>query len=112
MATKLIELQDDILVEIDVPGDQIEQISGGTADKVDASIGMIKQIFSKICKPIYTVWQDLNKDMHIEQAEVEVGLGFEAEGNLYIAKSKANTNIKVKLTLKPKEQSCSQGCPQ
>lgn len=43
--------------------------------------------------------------MNIEQAEIELGLSFEGEGNLYITKSKAGASLTVKLTLKPKGQS-------
>jgi hypothetical protein len=40
--------------------------------------------------------------MDIDAAEVQVGLSFEAEGNIYIAKSRAAANLTVKLVLKPK----------
>lgn len=33
---------------------------------------------------------------------MELGLGFEAEGNLYITKAKGNANLTVKLKLAPK----------
>jgi hypothetical protein len=46
----------------------------------------------------------MNKEMEIEQAEVEIGFSFEAEGNLYITKSKASANLTVKLTLKPTKE--------
>jgi hypothetical protein len=68
----------------------------------DATIDKIKPLILKACKPIAEVWKELNQDMHIEQAEVELGLGFEAEGNLYITKAKGNANLTVTLTLKPK----------
>lgn len=41
--------------------------------------------------------------MDIERAEIELGLSFEGEGNLYVTKSSAGANLKVKLSLKPKE---------
>jgi hypothetical protein len=34
--------------------------------------------------------------------EVEIGIGFSAEGNIFVAKGKANANLKVKLVLSPK----------
>ena len=103
MASKLIELDDGALVEVDVPENKAQPISGGAADKIkDATIERIKPIILKVCKPLSEVWKELNKDMHIEQADVELGLGFEAEGNLYITKAKGNANLVVKLTLKPK----------
>ncbi|MGB7444221.1 MAG: CU044_2847 family protein [Coleofasciculaceae cyanobacterium] len=102
MATKLIELDDGTLVEIEVPTDQAQQISGGFADKVSSTFDKIQPILVKTCKPIAAAWQEINQEMNIEQAEVQLGLSFEGEGNLYITKSKANANLTVKLVLKPK----------
>lgn len=42
--------------------------------------------------------------MSIEQAEVELGLSFEGEGNLFVTKSTLGANLKIKLILKPKEE--------
>jgi hypothetical protein len=103
MATKLIELEDGTLIEIEVPADQAQQISGGLADKVQATFSKIQPLLVNTCRPIHAAWQEINQTMHIEQAEIELGLSFEGEGNLYITKSKAGANLTVKLTLKPKE---------
>lgn len=56
-----------------------------------------------ISLPIAEVWKEINKEMEIEQAEVEMGFNFEGEGNLYITKAKAGANLTVKLVLKPKQ---------
>lgn len=102
MAEKLIRLEDGTLVEVEVSADQAQPISGGLADKVGATFDKVKPVLLSACRPILSVWQELNKDMQIEQAEVQLGLSFEGEGNLYITKSKAGANITVKLVLKPK----------
>jgi len=102
MASKLIQLEDGTLIEVDVPGDQVEQISGGYAGKVAASLDKIRPILKGICRPFTETWKELDKEVSIEQAEVEIGLNFEGEGNLYITKAKAGANIKVKLIMKPK----------
>lgn len=47
------------------------------------------------------MWKELNKELLVDAAEVELGLGFEAEGNLYITKAKGSANLVVRLTLKP-----------
>ncbi len=104
MSSKLIELQDGTLVQVDIFGEQVEQISGGTADKVSSALTRIKPILINACKPLNAAWHELNKDMNVEQAEVELGLSFETEGNLYITKSKANANLTIKLTFKPKSE--------
>ncbi len=101
MATKLIETNDGILIEVDASGSEGRAISGGV-ELVDASINKIKGILVKTSAPVVEAWRELNKEMHVDSAEIEIGLSFEGEGNLYIAKSKAGANLKVKLTLKPK----------
>lgn len=101
MATKLIELEDGLLVEVEVPEDQAQQISGGLADRVSSTFNKIRPLLVKTCRPVAAAWQDLRREVNIEQAEVELGLSFEGEGNLYITKSTAGANLTVKLVLKP-----------
>jgi hypothetical protein len=103
MPTKLIRLEDGTLVEIETSPNEAQQISGGsTAKRVEANFDKISPILQKICRPLTETWKELSKEMLIEQAEVEIGLSFEGEGNLYITKSKASANLKVKLVLKQK----------
>lgn len=105
MATKLVELQDGILVEVEALPEQAQQISGGLADKVDATLDSIKPILVRACRPITAAWEEVSQDVRIEKAEIELGLGFEAEGNLYVTRSKASANLSVKLVLTSKGQS-------
>jgi hypothetical protein len=102
MGSKLIKLDDETLVEIEVSDDEIAEISYRGARHVSASLDRVKPILLKACRPIAEVWRELNQDVQIAQAEVEIGFSFEGEGNIYITKAKASSNIKVKLILKPK----------
>jgi len=101
MATKLVELKDGTLVEVEVIGEQVESISGSIADKVETTLDRIKPILLNACKPITSVWKELSQNTPIEQAEIEIGLSFEGEGNIYITKAKAGANLTIKLILKP-----------
>ncbi len=103
MPTKLIEL-DGALVEVEVSPDQARQISGGFADKVGGTFDKIQPLLVKACRPIVAAWHEINQEMNIEHAEIELGLGFEGEGNVYVTKAKANANLTVKLVLKPKKK--------
>lgn len=105
MANRLIQLGDGILVEVDAGKDEAQQISGGLADKVDATMNKIKPILLKTCHPILAAVKDLREDVDLEQVEVEVGLSFDAEGNIYITKANFGANVLVRMTLKNKEQS-------
>ena len=103
MATRLIELENGILVDAEVSEDEAEAISNNFIKGVKSAFDQVKPILISISRPIAEAWQEINKDMEIEQAEVEVGLNFEGQGNIYITKGKGGTNLKVKLVLKPKK---------
>ncbi|NEP44654.1 MAG: hypothetical protein F6K35_37745 [Okeania sp. SIO2H7] len=107
MANQLIELDDGTLVEVELPEGQAQEISGGFAKRVNATFANIRPLILKTCHPIAAAWkelrEELGQEMTIEEAEVELGLSFEGEGNLYVTKSKATANITVKLILKPKD---------
>jgi NTP-dependent ternary system trypsin peptidase co-occuring protein len=100
MASKLIQLEDGTLVEVEVAGDEVQQISGGFAEKVDATLNKIKPVLLKTCQPIVAAVKELRKDIDLEQVEVEVGLSFDIEGNIYVAKTNLGVNVLVRMALK------------
>src|SRR5712691_9838252 len=103
MASKLIKLDDGTLVEVEVAGDEVQQISGGLAEKVDATMNKIKPVLLKTCQPIVAAVKDLREDVDLEQVEVEVGLSFDVEGNIYVTKANFGANVLVRMTLKSKD---------
>lgn len=103
MASKLIELEDGILIEVEVPDGEAKQISNRAADAVSTTFDKIKPILKKTMRPIVEIWDELDQDVELEAAEVEVNFSFEGEGNLYITKTKAGANLSVKLIMKPKK---------
>ena len=103
---KLIELENGLMMEVEVSQDEIEMISGGIDNdvikKVQSSMGTIEAILKESVTPIVSAYKTLNQDVVLERAEVEIGIGFSAEGNIFIAKGKGSANLKVKLVLSPK----------
>ena len=103
MNTKLIKLKDGTLVEVKVSEKKArEEISGGMADKVESTFDKMKPILLSVCQPIRETYKELNKDMSVEEVNVELGLRFEAQGNIFVTSSKAAANLTIKLVLKPK----------
>uniref|UniRef100_UPI004057AE95 CU044_2847 family protein n=1 Tax=Candidatus Electronema sp. TaxID=2698783 RepID=UPI004057AE95 len=102
MPNQLIELQDGLLVEVEVPPDQVRQISGGLPEQVDKSIDAVYTLLLNACRPVVSVWSELNKDMSISGAEVELQLGFSASGSVFLAKANGSANLKIKLSISPK----------
>ncbi len=103
MASRLIKLEDGTFVEVEAAGDEVQQISGGAAEKVNATLDKIKDSLLKTCQPFVAAVKDLRKDVDLEQVEVEVGFSFDVEGNIYITKATIGANVLVRMTLKNKE---------
>jgi len=103
MASKLIRLDDGTLVEVEVAGDEVQQISGGYAEQVNATINKIKPVLLNTCRPIVVAVKDLREDVELENVEIEVGLSFDIEGNIYVTKAKFGANVLVRMRLKNKE---------
>lgn len=100
MGTRLIKLEDGTLVEVEVPDNEVQQISGSLADKVDATFSKITPILLKVCHPVASAVKDIRSEIDLEQVEVELGLSFEAEGNIYITKANLGANVIIRMTLK------------
>jgi len=101
VATKLIQLEDGLLVEAEVPEDQAEPISGRAVDRVDATLDVIEPLLVKACNPITAAWQQLSGQVLIDNAQIALGVNFTGEGNVYIAKATAGATLTVTLVLKP-----------
>ena len=107
MSKKLIELENGLLMEVEISEnrDGVEEISGGDDDlinRVDASMGTVEKMLIQSVEPIINAYKVINQDVVLEKAEVEIGIGFSASGNIFIASGNASANLKVKLVLKPK----------
>jgi hypothetical protein len=101
MATRLIELEDGLLVEVDVLTEEPQPISGGFAQRVSSAFDRITPVIQRVCRSFVESYRQLPDSITLERAELELGLSFEAEGNLYITRSKGSANLVVRLTLRP-----------
>ncbi|NES85660.1 MAG: hypothetical protein F6K10_32025 [Moorea sp. SIO2B7] len=102
MRNQLIQLQDGIYVEVEVSGDEPLPANAGTATAVKSSINIINPILVHISNEIAKTFSEIDENVNIDQAEIDLGFNFEATGNVYITKAKAASALRVKLTLKPR----------
>ena len=93
------------MVEVESTEKEAQPLAGGLADKVGTTFDMIRPVLVKTCRPIIGAWKEINQEMHVEEAEVELGLSFEGTGDVFVAKSTAGANLAVKLVLKPERAS-------
>ncbi len=52
MLNQLIELEDGLLVEVEAPQDQVNQIAGGMPEQVDKAIDTVRPMLLKACRPV------------------------------------------------------------
>lgn len=103
MGTRLIELSDGVRVEVEgIPG-EAEEVSGIAARRVSSSLDKIGPLLDRLCEVAAKSWSKPHAAAEVEHAELEVGIGFEGEGDLYIARLRGSANIVVRLHIKPQD---------
>lgn len=103
MSRTLIQLEDGILVQVEVTGNETQEISGGGAAKVKARLDKLHSVLLHVCQPLVETGRSLRNHVDLERVEVEVGLSFDIEGNIYVARTNAGANLLVRMTLKKQE---------
>ena len=105
----IIELKDGIAVEVDASFDQIEQVGNAVMQQVEKSLNQIGEVSQVIVRSISESLNSFTSSMSFQSLEVEYGLSFTGEGNVYIAKLSTSTSVKIKLALKPVQTVDSRG---
>jgi hypothetical protein len=99
----LIRLSEDVLVEITPPPPETGSQVSTAIEKVKGSVDQIKKVVVPVANAMKDTWAELNKDLNMTKAEVEIKLGFEIGGDIYLARGNATANLSVKLFLEPKK---------
>lgn len=102
MNTQIIKLKDGISVEVEQQ-EGYEDVAGGDEPLPTTFQDQIEPILSKVSESIVNVFDKVNESLEIPQAEVTLNLGFEAGGNVFIAKGKVSTSVSVKLIINKKQ---------
>ena len=103
MATKLIRLGDGLLMEVEAEEGAPRRIAARGAKKVELALDQAEDLLRKAVTPVTAVWGELNRDLTIEKVEISLALGFEAQGNLFIARGSGSANLGFRLTVRPSE---------
>jgi hypothetical protein len=104
MGSALIRLEDGILVEVETSATDPQKVSGGLIRHVQASLDQIAPVMTAVVNAVTHAWHEIEGDMDMQTASIELGLSFEGEGTVYIAKAKAGSTLTLKLEFKPKEK--------
>lgn len=103
MGTKLIRLDDGLLVEVEAEEGAPTRIAANAAADVGLALEKVQDLLRKAVAPVTAVWGELNRDLRIDQVEVSIAVGFEAEGNVFIARGTGSANVGFKLIVRPSD---------
>lgn len=99
----LIRLQDGSLVEVELPEYKRSSLeySSYSATPVSSGLDKLRTALSRIAMPIAQAATEVGEKTKTEASvEVEIGMGFDAEGRVYITKDKVGSNLNVKFSFR------------
>ena len=94
---QLIKFKEGITVEVAENPNRVQAVSGKAADKVASGFESATEVLSSIIK---TVSRSIKKELEaagVAEAELEFGVGFSIEGNIYITKTTGEGNLSVRM---------------
>jgi len=101
MRSSYLELSDGVIVEVGSPGAQREEMHSALLERVDSTLESVGDVIERLVKPVAQSFaemkQALDVPIEVKEAELEIGLSFSAEGNIFITKATAEGSLKVKI---------------
>jgi hypothetical protein len=99
MSSAIIVLKDGTRVEVDAEDKLAHEYASGILKKVDSRLDDVRPLLQSICESINGAFDEIRKSINIQTVDIELGLSFEGEGNIYITKAKAGANLAIKFRL-------------
>ncbi|WP_059018956.1 CU044_2847 family protein [Vibrio coralliirubri] len=98
--SKIIKVSDALEVEVELREGEISEIS--SHENMNSSLDQINILLTEVTRPVTDAFQTLSEKVYVESTKVTVGVKFGASGNIFVAKSSAEANISVEMTIRPK----------
>lgn len=96
--TKIVQIEEGFLIEAEIVSSRVSSISGPISKTLDS----IRPMLKRVVQPVAQTWDELSSEVVLEKVELEVGFGIESSGNFFVASSKGNVNLKIKLIISRK----------
>lgn len=96
--SKLIELADGVVVEIESAPGEVQR-AGALPDKVQRNLEGVRDLATTVVKSTFADFAKFGDAVGVESLEIEFGISFGVEGNVYLAKASSTANLTVKVTL-------------
>jgi hypothetical protein len=97
VAQQLIRFADGVLVEIAPNEDPIAPISGKAAQRMQQGFDAAAEVISSVLRAVTAGSARALRDSGASEAEIEFGVGFSVEGNIYVTKATGEGNLTVRV---------------
>lgn len=97
--SQIIHFADGIMVEIAASPDRTAPISGKSAERVPYAFQAATEMVAGVIRSFLASTSKELVAVGIKEAEIEFGIGFSLEGNIYVTKTKAEGNIGIRFKL-------------
>jgi len=101
MANGIGITQDGVLVEIELNELEATRVSSSDqAKKIETSYARVQDVLTTIAQPFINTYRVLSTNVELAEAEIKLGLSFEAEGGIILVKSKGSANLEITIKLR------------
>lgn len=97
MGSKLIKLEDGVLIEVEALVGQERLLSAFDSEKVNKKWTDVIEQIQKFATRFNDVWNRLHSDSSAEEATIKLGFNLSGQGDLYIAKLSAGATIEISI---------------
>jgi hypothetical protein len=94
---ELIRFADGVMVEVVSNPDPVTPVAGKTADRISQAFQDASDVMGGVMRSVISSTTRVVRDAGAAEAEIEFGVGFSIEGDIYIAKASGQGNITVKV---------------
>ena len=93
----LIRFADGVMVEVSQNPDPISPVSGKSAERMTQAFQAAAEVVSGMLRALVSTSARALRDAGAAEGEIEFGVGFSIEGNVYVTKATGEGNISVRV---------------
>jgi hypothetical protein len=102
MKNGIAQTVDGMLIEVEFDDDVAMRCSSSKqAEKIGVAYSSVQDVLQRIAQPFINTYRSLSDNVELAEAEISLGLAFEAEGGIVLCKAKGSANLEITLKLKP-----------
>lgn len=95
---ELIRYENGVTIEVAGPADRSIPVKESAVEKVNASFDRVLSMLDPVMASFSRMFE--TSATQLAEAEIKIGVGFSAEGSIFVTKATAEANIEIALKFK------------